>query len=317
MILIQNKDIRELNISPAECVEWVRFSFLHKPECQLPHKISLHPQATDFINTMPCILPPSIGRYCVKIVSRIEGRIPSLSSDCFLYDSRTGEFLAVINSDWITTMRTGAVAALAVDTFKKSNTEIISFIGLGNTARATMLCLTAVLCPNVQYKIRLLKYKDQAEKFAEQFSYVKNVTFEIVKSVEDLFEDSDVIVSCVTEAKELFYEDTRIYKPGVLIVPVHTKGFQNCDIVFDKVYCDDYAHVSGFKYYDQFKWKAEIGEVLRGEKTGRKDDNERILDYNIGLGIHDAFYCSKIYDMLDKNKCVQINIDHSQDKYII
>lgn len=145
MIVIQDKEIRALGLKPQDFVDYVRHCFVHKPECQLPPKISLHPKGDDFINTMPCLLPPDTNRFGVKVVSRAKGRTPALKSDSFLYDVNTGELLAVIDCDYITTMRTGAVAALAVNTLKKENTKKISLMGLGNTGRATMMCLSSVL----------------------------------------------------------------------------------------------------------------------------------------------------------------------------
>ena len=141
MKIISQKQIRELNISPAECVDWVRESFSLKESAQLPAKISLHPQGNDFFNTMPCLLPSPHNCYGVKVVHRIKGAVPALGSDMLLYNSQTGELLAMLDADWITTMRTGAVAALAISTFRKSNARTYGFIGLGNTGRATMLCL--------------------------------------------------------------------------------------------------------------------------------------------------------------------------------
>lgn len=104
---------------------------MHKPAYQLPPKISLHPKDDDFINTMPCLLPHEANCYGVKIVSRVKGRTPALKSDSMLYDVTTGELLAVIDCDYITTMRTGAVAALTVDTLKKSYVKKIALMGLG------------------------------------------------------------------------------------------------------------------------------------------------------------------------------------------
>jgi ornithine cyclodeaminase len=83
-----------------------------------------------------------------------------------------------------------------------------------------------------------------------------------------------------------------------LVVPVHTRGFQNCDTVFDKVYADDTDHVKGFRYFAEFKEYHQIEEVLKGVDRGRTSDTERILSYNIGLGLHDALYASRIYDIL-------------------
>ena len=42
----------------------------------------------------------------------------------------------------------------------------------------------------------------------------------------------------------------------------------------------------------------QIEEVIKGEVKGRESDSERILSYNIGLGLHDVLYASRIYDML-------------------
>ena len=93
-------------------------------------------------------------------------------------------------------------------------------------------------------------------------------------------------------------EGTDLFKPGVLVVPVHTRGFQNCDLVFDKVFADDEDHVKGFKYFDRFRNFAEISSVLKKQTSGRIDDKERILAYNVGIGIHDIFFAMKIIQIL-------------------
>jgi ornithine cyclodeaminase len=154
--------------------------------------------------------------------------------------------------------------------------------------------------PNEKLIVRLLKYKDQAERFVAEFAGLSNVTFEIAETMDTLVEGADVVVSCITDAKGVLLEDTTKFKPGVLVVPVHTRGFQNCDLVFDKVFADDTAHVQGFKYFSQFKQFGEIGNVLLGNIRGRESDEERILSYNIGLGLHDVYFSHKIYSMLQR-----------------
>ena len=42
----------------------------------------------------------------------------------------------------------------------------------------------------------------------------------------------------------------------------------------------------------------EIGEVLAGNDVGRRNQNQRIINYNYGLALHDVVYASKIYEML-------------------
>lgn len=163
----------------------------------------------------------------------------------------------------------------------------------------------------------MLRYKDQAKQFIEHFSNLNNFHFTIADSTEELFEKADVIISCITQANGLFINDVNVFKPGVLVVPVHTRGFQNCDTVFDKVVCDDVEHVKGFKYFNQFKNLTELGDILRGNKPGRQSEEERIIDYNIGLGLHDAYICSKVYDAVKSKPHKDIELIHSSLKYII
>lgn len=294
---ITNSEIVALNISATKCVDWVREAFVMKSECQLPAKISVHPTGNDFFTTMPCLLPKEYGRFGAKVVSRIVGRVPALKSDMMLFDSNNGELLALVDCDWITAMRTGAVAALAIKTFRNSTAKEYAFIGLGSTARATLTCLLES-CKDEQLNIRLFRYKDQAEKIVEEYKGYDNVTFTIVDNTSDLVRGADVVVSCITDASGLLVEDESLFKPGVLVVPVHTRGFQNCDTTFDKVYADDTDHVKGFKYFSEFREFHQIEEVLKGVTPGRESDTERILSYNIGLGLHDVLYASRIYDML-------------------
>ena len=299
MRIITSQDIKDLHISPQECVEWVTEAFKLKSRCQLPAKMSVHPTGNDFITTMPCLLPEEYGRFGVKIVSRVNGRFPALKSDLMLQDSTTGELLALVDCDWITAMRTGAVATLAIKTFRNSQAREYAFVGLGSTARATLTCLLET-SRSETLNIRLFRYKTQAEAIVEEYGHYPNANFTIVDTMDELVAGADVIVSCITDAQGLLVEDESLFKPGVLVVPVHTRGFQNCDTTFDKVFADDTDHVKGFRYFSQFKEYHQIEEVLKDECQGRADDNERILSYNIGLGLHDVYYANKIYESLNR-----------------
>lgn len=296
MKIITDSEIQSLGISPKTCVQWVKEALLIKGDCQLPAKVHVHPKGNDFITTMPCLLPENTHKFGVKVVSRVNGRIPALKSDLTLYDSKSGEMEALMGADWITAMRTGAVAALAIRTLRKKDSKIYSLMGLGNIARATMTCMLGEF-ENEHLNVRLLRYKDQAERFAAEYNSHENVTFTIVDTIEEWAKDSDVIISAITDAQGLIVEDMNLFKPGVLVVPVHMRGFQNCDRVFDKVFGDDTAHICGFKYFNEFRYFAELGDVLMGKKEGRASDDERILAYNYGLGLHDVYYANKIMEM--------------------
>ncbi|MBR6275594.1 MAG: ornithine cyclodeaminase [Prevotella sp.] len=295
--VIQQQQIEQLNINPKECIEWVRQGFLMKDEAQMPAKLSVHPQGEDFITTMPCLLPKRNGKkyFGIKLVSRIEGQTPTLKSDITLYDAETGQLLAVMDGDWITAMRTGAVAALAARTFQRKGVDTYSMIGLGNIARAVALCLIADNSER-HITIRLMHYKNQAEQFMERFKAYDNVTFEIIDDPITFLSEADVLISCVTVATELLFPDNSLYKKGMTVIPVHVRGFQNCDLFFDKVFGDDTGQIQTWKYFHQFREYDEIHHVLQGKNPGRTSDDERILSYNYGIALHDIVFASKIYE---------------------
>lgn len=312
------EDVQKLNIAPETCYQWVSEMIAAKKDAILPAKISMKPSEGVFCNVMPCIISHSAMGHVggVKIVTRYPERKPSLDSKLLLFDADSGEFLALMDADWITAMRTGAVAAHSVMLFGKKNFSEIGMMGLGNTARATLLAL-AGLIPDREVKIRLLKYKGQEESFAQRFSKYSNFEFINVEDSNALVKGTDVVISAVTYlGRDICTDDC--FDEGVLVVPIHTRGFSNCDLFFDKVYADDYAHVHHFKNFDKFKSFAEVCDVINGDAVGRENERERILVYNIGVSMHDINFAAHIYQMLkDRTDLPDINMKEPTEKFWI
>ena len=322
MKIISEQLIRSLGITPKECVAWIYESFNMKQDAQLPAKISVHPTDFDFFTSMPCLLPvfskwggEKIEQYFgIKEVHRLEGAVPSLGSDMMLYNAKNGELLALVDCDWITTMRTGAVAAVSAKALRKEGANTYGIVGLGNTGRATLLCVLEAE-PEKHFKVKLLRYKDQAELFIERFKDYKNVVFEILNDINEIARTADVFISCITSANGLLVEDEKTFQPGVTVIPVHMRGLQNCDTTFDRVFGDDTDHVKGFKYFLQYKDYNEIGEVLAGRDPGRKSQEQRIIDYNYGLALHDVVFASKIYELVAEKDVPSIEIIKETEKF--
>lgn len=314
MYYLSHDAITALNIKPSMCVEWVYTALKQKSISSLPPKYSLGLENNVFINTMPSYIP-EIERFGVKVVSRYPYRVPALMSQILMSSTKTGSPLVLADGDWITAMRTGASAALSIFLLESSKASVYSFIGLGNTARSTLLCLLDSR-PEKHYSVRLLKYKGQEVSFIKRFENYENVSFDLVDGYENAIRNADVIVSSITAADDLLGRDAW-FKEGVLVVPIHTRGFQNCDLFFDKVYCDDVSHIEGFKNFDHFKELHEIAAVLDDVDLRRTNENERILVYNIGIALLDLFFLHSIFDMIDKNKLSKIEWSFNKEKFWI
>lgn len=295
MKIISQECIESLDITDMQIMEWVNEALLQKSSSMLPHKISQSfNEGRNFYNTMPAIIP-NIDAAGVKIVSRYPDRNPSIKGELLLYRYSDGECLSLLDATWITAKRTGAVAALAVQNFAKQDFESIAVMGLGQTGRCFLDMFMANPKNHVK-TIKLLKYKDHAESVREILLNKGASCVEICQTNEELITNSDVIISAITVSETLIGKDSW-YKEGCLVVPIHTRGFQNCDLFFDKVFADDKSHVEGFKHFNEFKQFAEMSDVLEGKASGRESNEERILSYNIGIALHDIYLARRIYDL--------------------
>jgi len=294
MKLIGFQDLKKLNLPPNLYYQWASEIINLKKECVLPPKISLNQAEKSFFNIMPSIIP-EIDRMGIKVITRYPNRLPALSAEILLYRQSTGELLAIMDGTFITSMRTGAVAAHSIMLFSRRGFDSVGFIGLGNNAITTLEILLS--STDRKLNINLLKYKNQTKYFMKRFADY-NLNFILYDRPEALIENSDCVVSSVTYAENDFAGDS-YYQPGCTVIPIHTKGFGNCDLFFDKVFADDKGHVEHFTYFNKFKYFAETSDVTASRAKGRTDESERILVYNIGIGIQDIYFAEKLVNLIE------------------
>lgn len=314
MKIITHKDIENLKIPPETCYRWAEYMIANKSEALLPAKISMKPADGVFCNVMPSIvkMPDGAKFGGVKIVSRYPKREPSLDSKLILFDADSGEWKAILDANLITAMRTGAVAVHSLKLFAKKNFSSVGVMGLGNTARAAMSVFSAV--NEGEVSVNLLKYKGQEALFAERFSSCGNLRFGFCETPGQLIGSSDVVISAVTYLSGDLCADEAFGK-GILLIPVHTRGFTNCDLFFDKVFADDIDHVCHFKNFGKFRSFAEVSDVVNGKCAGRENDGERILVYNIGVAMHDVFFAANIYQMLAGRHLQEVDFRSPTEKF--
>lgn len=296
MRIIDSFEIEKLNISSLDAIRLVDITLKEKHNDILPPKISMQMAGHKFINVMPAVLP-ALNVAGVKVVSRYPYLTPTLKSQLLLYDLGNGELKALLDAKYITSLRTAAVAVHSMKLLAKSKYSKIAIIGLGDIGEHILKILIETLDRNVE--LRLFNYKNRATSFINKYATSSyKIDWRIYDDYEIMCKDSDVIFSAVSYMDDDF-ASAEIYPKGVLIVPVHTRGYMACDLVFDKIICDDKAHVSKFKYFDCFKNRLyETSEILTGTAIGRESDEQRILSYSIGIAIHDVAFAEMIYNKI-------------------
>lgn len=303
MLVLDFKTIKNMNVSEKEIYQWCNEAWKMKDRCILPAKMKMWEGVSGRYITMPCVIP-DYDIAGIKFISRnvddVNG-IPARNSHIFIQKRSELGLLAVEDGMWITNMRTAAIAVHSVIEYSSDDARTLGIMGLGLVAYAFMMFLGKV--STRKYTIKLLRYKDQAEKFIERFKdKFSQFGFEIVDNYVDIC-SCDIVVSAVSFARKEFASD-EVFKPGCLVVPIHTAGFQNCDLFFDKVIIDDAEHVKHFKYYEHFKDKAcEVSQIENGERCGRDNNTQRILAYCGGIALHDLYCGYKIYQKALQKGC--------------
>lgn len=317
MKLLDFDTVKEIceELPPENFYNWVDEALRDKNNFVMPSKSRMNQAGGDYYAIMPCMhekdnlaFVKMIGRHSIK---RDEKR-SIMMSDLLLYEADTGILKAVMDGEYLTTLRTGASAAHSVLLFGKCGFTTIGLIGLGNNMIICAQILFAKLRDR-QLKVKLYKHHEQEIRFVERFKEYKNIEFVYCVSYDETIYGSDIVISAVTRVVDNFCADDK-YIEGVTVIPVMTLGFQNCDLFFDKVFTDEIDQIRGFKYFDKFKSINNVTDVLLGNVKGR-ESNERIIVYNYGLAIHDLYFASKIYELSGADK--EIDYHYCNQKFFV
>ena len=244
----------------------------------LPPKIHIAQQDGDYYNVMPCIyergniaMVKMIGRHSIK---RGEDR-SSMMGDILLYESDTGILRALMDGEYITTLRTGISAAHSARLFTRPDFETVGLIGLGNIMTVCIRAFIASLRAEGDRRdvtLKLIRYHGHQQRIMDLFREDPNVHFVLCDTYEEVIGGSDLVISAITKVTENFVTD-EYFKEGCTVIPICTMGFQNCDLFFDRVFTDEIEQIRGFKYFDHFApVTTNVTDVLNGAAPGRTDN---------------------------------------------
>lgn len=228
----------------SELIRWVDEALREKSGYTLPPKIHIAQQDGDYYNVMPCIyergniaMVKMIGRHSIK---RGEDR-SSMMGDILLYESDTGILRALMDGEYITTLRTGISAAHSARLFTRPDFETVGLIGLGNIMTVCIRAFIASLRAEGDRRdvtLKLIRYHDHQQRIMDLFREDPNVHFVLCDTYEEVIGGSDLVISAITKVTENFVTD-EYFKEGCTVIPICTMGFQNCDLFFDRVFTDE------------------------------------------------------------------------------
>lgn len=304
-IYLSQENVIDVGLTMREAISIVEDVFKEHgfKQFENPPKPGIHPQQNAFIHAMPGYLlrKRTAGlKWVSSFTTNFEYDIPTVMGLIVLNDVKTGQPLAVMDCRWITAMRTGAASAVAAKFLARRDAEIVGIVGAGIQGRYNLLALKEVLP-----EIRVARIFDISKKVLKQYldSMSKILSFRVENrnSLKDVIKGADVIVTATGKLERPIFKEEWVSE-GALILPVHHRGWENQTLhKVDKFVTDDWQQllrankeVGGF-YGPLPELYAELGEIVLGQKPGRKNNRERIIDFNYGLAIEDVAMAKEIF----------------------
>ncbi|KPK86915.1 MAG: hypothetical protein AMJ94_17590 [Deltaproteobacteria bacterium SM23_61] len=251
---------------------------------------------------------PSAKAVGVKIVTGYKANpekfgLPHILALLILTDPENGYPLAIFDGTHLTTVRTGAMTAVAAKYLANPDSGVLAVIGGGTQGRSTAKALNRIFALR---EIRLYDLDSRAgERYREEMSPLLNLPIRLCSHGEEAVRGADLIVT-VTSAEGVFVRDEWV-RPGAFIASVGS--YPELDPALpkkvEKLVVDDrtQARYRGelWKGYERGEFHdgmihAELGEIVSGKKKGREAREERTLACLTGVGTLDVAVARRVYE---------------------
>ena len=229
--------------------------------------------------------------------------LPYVTAMAMLIDPKVGNFVAVMDSAFITNMRTGAQTSASLKYFLPSKKSIkLGLYGAGMQGHTQ----TMAIAENFDItEVRVYDlYRAASEKYKADMKNLVKGEIVICDDPKSVCDGVDAIV-CVTQSKDALVMDEWV-KPGQIVFPMGS--YQEADekllLSADKIVVDHIGQCMhrGALAIATEKGKitekniyATIGEIAIGKKSMGDISKQRIVCIPIGTGAMDIAVAAEVY----------------------
>ena len=235
---------------------------------------------------------PGIPAYSVKVHAKFPGGDPAIRGLLVLHDLATGAPLAVMESSYLTALRTGLVGALGADVLARPNASTVAIIGAGAQGQAQ---LSALRRARTLIAVRIFDAVPEASRRLADNPANQGLDVTLAGDLDEALAGADIIVTATWAEEPFIFR--RHLRPGMHITTLGPDQPGKCEIAADallsaRVVVDDRAlavemGAVGGAGLGADAIHAELGEILAGTRPGRCDDHEVTVFGSVGLAFQD------------------------------
>lgn len=307
IVYLTQKEVIDMGLTIEDILKLTEQALVShgKKEYEMPAKIGIHPLPEVFFHAMPAYVPSqnACGMKWIECYPYNPQRfnLPQTTGLLILNDISSGVPVAIMDSAWITAMRTPAVTVLAA---AKLHPDAENFGMFGSGVQGTE---HVNFVTHTMKNLKKIYINDISEEAMDNLIRVcqPQIDVPIVKSTpEEMAKSCEVLSSATIIIKESLgiVKDEWISK-GQTILPCDLNTFWDPETQrrADKYIVDsaeEHELFAGMGYFPDGlpKVYCQTGEILAGVAKGRESKDELIVCSNIGMSVCDVVVAREIFN---------------------
>jgi alanine dehydrogenase len=228
-----------------------------------------------------------------------------------LFSAHDGELLAIVEADWLGSMRTGAASALATRYMARPNASAVALIGSGKQAMTQLMGICEVCPVNIVYVYS--RRQHQREIFCQEMTRLLNINVRSVNSARQAVEVADVVITATTSPDPVV--DGAWLSPGCHINAIGSNWpekreldsatLQRCSLVVTDSLEQARAEAGDFIVPVEeglFEWNRvfELADIVSQEAPARESPDEITLYKSLGIALEDVATAAHVYHLARK-----------------
>ena len=301
LILTRSEVMRLVN--PATLIEPMRMAFCDYSERQLiPGRRFFTPLngPGDAMILAPG-LTPGVPAYTVKVHAKFPDQQPAINGVLLLHDLQTGALMAVMDSTYLTAVRTGLGAALATNLLANPDAGSVAIIGAGVQGEFQLRYLS-ILRPLIRVTVYDIDTA-RADAYAARLSDELNIPITPSATLAGAVTNAEIILTATWSKKPFLFLD--MVRADCHITTVGADQPDEAEIAADLIkkadfFCDDRdlalsQGAIGGVGLSAADISAELGEVLAGKRSGRSEKSQITIYGAVGIAFQDLVVAWHIY----------------------
>ncbi len=225
-----------------------------------------------------------------------------------LFSAHDGHLLALVEADWLGSMRTGAASAVATKYLARPESEVVGLIGAGHQA-VTQLMGMCVVFPITRAYVYSRRASER-ELFCNEMARLLHINVIPVESAREAVESADIVITATTASEPVLQGDW--LRQGCHINAIGSNWakkreidlatLQRCELIVTDLFDQAQKEAGDFiipANENLLDWGQvrELSEVMLDDGPQRELPQDITLYKGLGIALEDIVTAAHVYQL--------------------